>query len=164
MHYSFRFLAPALLTAVSLFGAHGPAASQVTIPITTAHNVLLLRADPSGNLNTIYFGEKLADSGEYKIVTGDAIDLLAAAYTPSGSRNLAEPALSVTHSDGNRSLDLRYVSHNVTKESADVSLVSINLKDPVYPVEVTLYYKVYDKEDVVEQWSRIVNREKGNPR
>ena len=162
MHYSLRSLAPALLTAVSLFGAHGPAASQVTIPITTAHNVLLLRADRSGNLNTVYFGEKLADSGEYKIVTGDALDLLAAAYTPSGSRSLAEPALSVTHSDGNRSLDLRYVSHNVTRQSADVSLVSINLKDPVYPVEVTLYYKVYDKEDVVEQWSRIVNKEKGN--
>src|SRR5882757_2560111 len=83
MHYSFHSLAPALLTAVSLFGAHSPAASQTTIPITTARNVLLLRADKSGNLNTVYFGEKLADSGEYEKVNGDALDLLAAAYTPS---------------------------------------------------------------------------------
>ncbi|HAL83058.1 MAG TPA: alpha-galactosidase, partial [Mucilaginibacter sp.] len=84
------------------------------------------------------------------------------AYTPSGSRNLAEPAITVTHADGNNSLDLKYVSHNVTKISDDVSLLSIVLKDPVYDFEVTQYYKSYFKNDVIEQWSVIKHHEKGN--
>jgi alpha-galactosidase len=36
------------------------------------------------------------------------------------------------------------------------------LKDPVYNFEVTLYYKSYFNEDVVEQWSSIKHGEKGN--
>ena len=35
------------------------------------------------------------------------------------------------------------------------------LQDEVYPVEVTLFFKTYAREDVVEQWSVIKNREKG---
>ncbi len=34
------------------------------------------------------------------------------------------------------------------------------MKDPVYPIEVTLYYKAYYKENVIEQWSVIVHHEK----
>jgi alpha-galactosidase len=72
---------------------------------------------------------------------------------PAGSRNLVEPAIQVMHVDGNTSLDLQYVSHNTKKTGDNISLTSVLLKDPVYPFEVTLYYKVYQKEDVVEQWS-----------
>ncbi|HEY4198009.1 MAG TPA: alpha-galactosidase, partial [Mucilaginibacter sp.] len=82
------------------------------------------------------------------------------AYTTSGARNLLEPAISVTHADGNKSLDLQYVSHAVTKISDDVSLLSINLKDSVYDFEVTLNYQTYFNENVTEQWSVIRHHEK----
>ncbi len=36
------------------------------------------------------------------------------------------------------------------------------MKDPVYAVEVTLFYKTYFQENVVEQWSVIKSEEK-NP-
>lgn len=141
------------------------AATQTTIPILSAHNALVLQTDPAGRLLTTYLGERLADANDYP-QTGasyrNAEDILSSAYTPAGSTSLAEPAIAVTHTDGNRSLDLRYVSHNTSAEGGSVTLTTITLKDPVYAVEVTLFYKVYVNEDVVEQWSRIVNHEKGN--
>ena len=142
--------------------------AQVIIPVITSHNAMLLQADKEGELKTIYFGKKLADQAEYNKIaqvyktSADYTGVLNSAYTSSGSRNLAEPAISVTHADGNRSLDLKYISHKVENIGNDVSLISILLKDPVYPVEVTLYYKLYYKEDVVEQWSVIRHHEKGN--
>ena len=143
-------------------------AQNVNISIETRNNALVLQADDKKNLNTIYFGKKLSSSDEYEIIpsqfkqSSEYTSVLNSAYTASGSKSLLEPAITVTHSDGNNSLDLRYVSHSVKKESDDVSLLSIILKDPVYDFQVTLYYKSYYKDDVVEQWSVIKHKEKGN--
>jgi alpha-galactosidase len=161
--------AAAILVAGCFFATTQPVHAQViTIPVETAHHAFLLQVDGEKNLSTVYFGKKLADAKEYNEVaamhkfSADYSGQLNSAYTTAGSRNLAEPAIAVTHTDGNMSLDLRYVSHQQTKIDADVSLLTVNLKDPVYDVEVTLYYKSYFKEDVVEQWSAIKNLEKGN--
>lgn len=153
-----------LLNAVSFQSE----AQSVTIPIETQNNALVLQTDSSKYLGTIYFGKKLSDNKEYKQVpnqfkqTPDYTGMLNSVYTPSGSRNLLEPALTVTHADGNNSSDLKYVSHEQKKISDNVSLLSIVLKDPAYNFTVTLYYKTYQKEDVVEQWSSIKHNEKGN--
>jgi alpha-galactosidase len=142
-------------------------AQKTVIPVETKTNALVMQADENKNLTTIYFGEKLARTQEYSQVPGtyrqanDYSGMLASAYTPAGSRNLLEPAITVVHADGNTSLDLRYESHKMQKIDDNVSLLSIELKDPVYPFWVTLYYKTYAQEDVVEQWSRIHHKEKG---
>lgn len=143
-------------------------AQNVNISIETRNNALVLQADDKKNLNTIYFGKKLSSSAEYEMIpsqykqSSEYTSVLNSAYTASGSKSLLEPAVAVTHADGNNSLDLRYVSHAVKKESDDVSVLSIILKDPVYDFQVTLYYKSYYKDDVVEQWSVIKHKEKGN--
>ena len=162
MKYFFRFafLSLCLLT-VQL-------KAQINIPIITRSNALVLQADDKKNLNIIYLGKKLASDVEYGQIGGqykqstEYTGVLNAAYTPSGSRNLLEPAINVSHADGNNSLDLRYVSHSEKKESNDVSLLSIVLKDPIYDFQVTLYYKSYFNDDVIEQWSVIKHKEKGN--
>jgi len=139
-----------------------------TIPVETSNNAVVLQADANKNLSVIYFGKKLGNAAEYDQIpaaykqTGDYTGQLNSAYTTSGSRNLMEPAITVTHADGNNSLDLKYVSHNLNKIDANVSLLSVVLKDPVYDFTVTLYYKTFFKEDVVEQWSVIKHKEKGN--
>jgi len=143
-------------------------AQTTLIPIETAGNALVLRVEPNKDLHTIYYGRRLSNTTEYALVSsvyrqpGDPSDLFNSAYTPSGSRNLIEPAISVTHADGNYSLDLRFVSQQISKISDDVSQLAILLKDPIYDFEVTLYYKSYFKEDVIEQWSAIRHHEKGN--
>ena len=138
-------------------------AQKVTLPIETANNTVVLQVDKDDYLKNIYFGKKLNDKNEYKLIAEiyRQSEMYNSAYTPSGSRNLLEPAISVTHADGNPSLDLKYVSHEVRKVSDDISLLSIRLKDPVYNFDVTLFYKTFYLEDVVEQWSVISNHEKG---
>jgi alpha-galactosidase len=119
-------------------------AQVVTIPVETRTNALVLQADEQKNLSIIYFGEKLLDASEYAKTasmhkpSSDYSAVLNAAYTPSGSRNLAEPAITVVHADGNTSLDLRYVSHATEAISDGVSLLSVTLKDPVYAFQVVL--------------------------
>src|ERR1035437_2649392 len=143
------------------------AANQVFIPIETAHNTLLLQTDADNRLLMTYFGPKLADINEYKLVSSQNNQndvnggVFNHAYTPAGTWNLVEPALRITHADGNISTELLYVSHKTEQTNENVKTVSILLADPVYKTEVILYFKTYIKEDVVEQWSVIRNNEKG---
>src|SRR5689334_13207912 len=117
----------ALLPAFVLLTAPGRSNAQPTlIPVETAGNALVLRVEPNKDLHTVYFGKRLASAGEYALVTSvyrqpsDPSGQFNAAYTPSGSRNLIEPAITVAHADGNYSLDLRFVSQQVTRVSDDV--------------------------------------------
>ncbi|WDF57418.1 alpha-galactosidase [Mucilaginibacter sp. KACC 22063] len=146
----------------------GVKAQQITIPVETETTALVLQATAGKDLNTVYLGQKLNNKADYDKVAAayeqpnDYSVLFNSAYTPSGSRNLLEPAISVTHADGNNSLELKYVSHNLTKVDDNVSLLTIKLKDPAYNFMVTLFYKSYYKENVIEQWSEISHLEKGN--
>jgi alpha-galactosidase len=158
-----------LLTVLFTFFVTGLVAQKNTIiPIETQHNAIALQVGADLRVATVYFGSKLKDTSEYKFVHqmyrrgDDYSGILNSAYTPAGSRNLVEPAIEVTHANGNTSLDLQYVSHAVEKSDANVSVTRLLLKDPAYALEVTLFFKVYFKEDVVEQWSVIRNMEKGS--
>jgi alpha-galactosidase len=158
-----------VLPALVLLIAPGRSNAQSTlIPIETANNALVLRVEANKDLQTVYYGRRLATGSEYALVpsvyrqSSDPSGVFNSAYTSSGSRNLIEPAITVTHADGNYSLDLKFVSQQLTRINEDVSLLAVVLKDPVYDFEVTLYYKSYYKEDVIEQWSMIRHHEKGN--
>jgi len=157
-----------LLSAITQVVSFGLYAQTATIPIETANNALVLQIEKNNDVNTVFFGKKLADPSEYSKVAAmykqmdDYTGQLNSSYTPSGSRNLLEPAITVTHADGNNSLNLSYVSHAVKKIGYNISLLSIRLKDPAYNFEVTLFYKSYFKEDVIEQWTEIRHSEKGN--
>ncbi|MDZ7607151.1 MAG: alpha-galactosidase [Cyclobacteriaceae bacterium] len=150
------------LTNVSLLMA------QTLIPIESANNALVLQTNKDKSVGIIYFGEKLKSAAEYAEIPGayrqaqDFSESLNNAYTPAGSKNLMEPAIIVTHADGNNSLDLHYVSHKKESVGDQVYLYTISLKDPVYPFEVNLLYKVYYANDVMEQWTSIRHSENGN--
>jgi alpha-galactosidase len=160
-------IVPTCLTAIALLIVTSKSfAQELSIPVETEHNALVLQVDKDKNLKMVYYGTKLSSSGEYQYIQNmykqpDDSGVLDDAYTPSGSTNLAEPAITVTHADGNKSLNLAYVSHLVTKIDDDVSLLTVTLKDPAYNFEVKLFYKTYYKEDVTEQWSVIKHQEKG---
>jgi alpha-galactosidase len=140
---------------------------ELIIPLKTQNTALVFKVNENQYLKIIYFGKKLQEDAEYGLIASqfklneDYSGMLNSAYTSSGSRNLAEPAISVTHADGNKSLDLKYVNHQIEEISNNVSILSITLKDPVYLFQVVLYYKFYKKEDVIEQWSIIEHSEKG---
>ncbi|WP_435356774.1 alpha-galactosidase [Emticicia sp. SJ17W-69] len=153
---------------VLLMGIFELKAQTITIPIETSQNALVLQTDKDNRLGIIHFGKKLSQSSEY-VTIGQSLKyndnnagIYNSIYTPSGSWSLVEPAFEVLHTDGNTSSELKYVSHQTQKIDENVSQTSILLKDPIYPVEVTLFFKTYAKENVMEQWSVIKNQEKGN--
>src|SRR6218665_2992762 len=119
--------------------------AQQIIAVKTKSNALVLQVTPGKEVNTIYLGEKLANDSDYSKIQGqfrqgtDYSGIYNAAYTASGSKNLLEPAITVTHADGNTSLDLLYVSHKTNTVGTGISQTEITLKDPVYPVEVHLF-------------------------
>ena len=155
-----------VFTLFFMFGAISLWAQKVTIPIATNSNMMLLQTDNDNRLMTVYFGKPLENENEFAAVSaGYNYDysnqgIYNSAYTPSGTWNLSEPAIQIKHADGNTSLELKYVSHKTEKIDANSSLTSIVLKDPVYPFEVTLFYKVWPKENVIEQWTEIKHNEK----
>ena len=83
------------------------------------------------------------------------------AYPQAGDGYVWEPALDVMHADGNTSTALRYVGIARTNESADVELTRIQLRDPAYPLEVALCFRIHREEDVIEQWTEIQHHEPG---
>lgn len=154
----------AVLFSAGLAPVYG---QQPSIPIETKSNALVLQVSPENYLDMVYFGKRLLDKAEYTRIAAAyrAVHNTSgynSAYTPAGSRNLLEPAIAVTHADGNKSLELKYVNFSTNKISDDVSLISINLKDSVYDFGVTLNYQTYYNEDVVEQWTVITPHEKGD--
>jgi alpha-galactosidase len=155
-----------LLGGVPQVAAQGATQAVTTIPITTESTALVLQTDASQRLNTVYFGPALAATGDYAGAAAqynfkDAnAGFYPNAYTPAGTWNLSEPALEVLHADGNPSLELHYVRHTVTQPDANSTLTRIVLRDPMYPVEVTLCYQTWTKENVLEQWTEIVHHEK----
>ena len=77
----------------------------------------------------------------------------------SGNEDYFEPAVAITHNDGNTSTYLYYVSSSTSPVEGGTQ-TTINLRDDKYPVDVTLHYVAYPKENVIKTWSEIKHQEK----
>ena len=80
-------------------------------------------------------------------------------YPQAGDGYVWEPALRVIHADGNTSTTLQFENIRRSKDESGRDLVRIQLRDPVYLLEVTLCFRADRDRDVIEQWTEIVNRE-----
>jgi alpha-galactosidase len=141
------------------FSSARPQTSQVPdilITVSTLNTDLVYKVNGrDGRLYQLYLGARLVNTSGLNQLR-DAGHL---AYATFGTDNLFEPAIRLTHNDGNPSLELKYVSHNTEKQDANITITRILLKDPEYPVEVTLNIKSFSAEDVLEQWVEIVQKE-----
>ena len=133
-----------------------------TISITTDHTQLVLQVNSQQRLCQTYLGERLSEQTDPSMLSMPQAGLSSScirgleAYPVMGTEDYYEPAFEIRHADGNPTSVLKYVRH-----SQQGDLTSIMLRDEVYPVEVTLYYKVYAREDIVQQWAEIRQEEKG---
>ena len=152
--------------AIGIAPCGSPAEGQV-IRISTNHTDLVLQVAENGRLYQTYLGEKLlheSDLEELDWAVHAASDGSVSkrgweVYSGSGNEDFFEPALAVTHNDGNASTWLYYVSSSTTTVVGGTQ-TDIVLRDSVYPVEVTLHYVAYPEEDVIKTWSEIVHQEK----
>ena len=144
------------------------------IRIETKNTALILKAGRNRQLYQAYLGTRLNCNSAYdalarentkSFVVNDGnplVDLRHLAYPTHGTENLFEPAIRLTHDDGNPSLELVYLSHTTLEKDDHTSETIIRLKDPQYPVDVTLHYKSFHDQDAIEQWVEIQHQEK-NP-
>lgn len=142
-----------LALAFTIFFLFGKAQTTKQIIIETKNASLILSIGANQRLTQSYFGKEISAADVIRFKGGREV------YLTAGMENQNEPAIRMVHADGNPSLELRYVSHTTGKKD-DVSTTDILLKDPEYPVEVIVHYKVYYDEDVFTSWSEINHHEK----
>jgi alpha-galactosidase len=143
-----------LLILSSTLALRGAAQTPLLIPVTTNNVELAFRVGNDGKLYQAYLGMKPNSPEDLKFNYQEH-----QAYVTSGTDNLFSPAIRVTHNDGNPSLELIYVSHDVEKTDANVTVTHIHLKDPQYPVEVILHIRAFGRENVFEEWTEIIHQE-----
>jgi alpha-galactosidase len=144
--------------------------AQKTFEISTKNNVLILETDKDNSVLLSYIGKKLKNKAEYPEIQSldkykpgsDDLFNKREAYIASGSLNLLEPALTVSHADGNKSTVLTFSRIEQKQIDQNRKLTSIVLKDVKYNFQVVLNYLAYFNEDVIEQWTQIIHKEKGN--
>ena len=141
-----------VLAAVAMTVA---AAAQVRV--TTPNTELVLKAEQGGEVTVQYFGGRLSDADFANIEAAGVANHNA--YPAYGFWCANEPALAVTHSDGNMSTVLRVEGVTQTVE-VGAQMTRILLKDTVYPLYVTVCYKAYQDVDMIETWTEIENKAK----
>ena len=122
------------------------------VVLQTKNTTMVLNVENGKQPQYVYYGTKLSsyDLQHLQTPTNGRMD----AYPVYGLNCPAEAALAMKHADGNMSTAV-YVAG--CDQQGDVT--RIILKDPVYPTTVTLYYKVYSDEDMIETWAEIQNGE-----
>ncbi len=142
-----------VIVTLLLFSFQSVAQVSKPIIIETKNTAIVLTVAGNQRLLQSYIGKKLSPTDYEQMKGGREV------YLTAGMENQFEPAIRIIHSDGNPSLELKYVSHKVTA-GIHSTKTTIILKDPVYPVEVVIHYVSYFNEDVIKCWSEIVHREK----
>lgn len=85
------------------------------------------------------------------------------AYLASGGNNYREPALRVTHSDGDLNTELAYITHKqVTSRDNNITQTVITMQDKKLPFIVDLIIRAYQQENVYTQHVEIRNNERKN--
>lgn len=146
----------AFLFALFAIAVQLTAQTETLVQVGTKNTDLIYKVGKDQRLHQIYLGAKLSNA--QTISTLPSVQHVA--YATFGTDNLFEPAVRITHNDGNPSLELNFVSSQVEKIDGNVSITHIKLKDPQYPVDVTLHLKSFFNEDVIEQWVEISHQEK----
>ena len=139
------------------------------VVVETRNTSLVLEVEKGKQPKYVYYGAKLSaqELAHLQLPRDGRME----AYPAYGLNAPAEAALAMRHADGNLSTALvcegyeqgRVVDEGVATlhaASAETMVTCITLKDPVYPVTVTLNYKAYVDEDVIEAWTEIKNGEK----
>ena len=141
--------------------------AQKTICVSTEKTDLVMQVSPKGRLYQVYLGDKLKNPSEYDNLRWDVYAASDGSvcqrghevYATSGAEDFFEPAVAVTHADGNMTTYLYFKSMEEKPLKGGMETI-ITLADKEYPLIVKLHYQSYYKENVIKVWSEISHQEK----
>lgn len=147
--------------SVFLLSAIAPA--QEIIRISTSCHEMVMAAWKDGPVHFLYWGEIVAgDDFAYqagKNYPDTESDMTPHIYPSYGGRHYLTPALHLTHSDGVLTTDLVYAGHAVNIIDDNRTETVVYLRDRIYPVNVSVCYLAYRKENVIAQSAVISHSE-----
>ena len=157
----------AVLSVVVALSAGATPADKKIIRIATDNTDLVLEVGPNNRLYQTYLGPKLRHEEDLSNLSwsqhagsdGSVSTRGWEVYSASGNEDFFEPALGVTHADGNMTTYLYYVDSSQESVPGGVH-TRINLRDDKYPVDVIVNYVAYPKENVIKTWTEISHQEK----
>jgi len=140
-----------LLMTAPLRAWHG----EVTV--TTPNTAMILHAVEGEDLRMDYYGASVADLRQLRDA-GDALNF--SALPAFGTVDMIHlPALQVQHANGDQNLDLHVTDYAVVNDGSAI-VHTFTMQDKLLPVTVRLFYKAYQKVDIIETWTEIIHTEK----
>jgi alpha-galactosidase len=125
------------------------------ISIRTKSTAMVFSEDPAQRLTQYYFGSSANAPTSYD----PSQDKQNMVYPGANSIFFDQPAIRLTHFDGNTSLDLALVGHETIQIRPGVQLLKLHLKDSYYPAYVTLCIRAYFDLDLFEEWAEFMHQE-----
>ena len=146
-----------ILLLFPLLGTLNAAAWSGNVSLETPNTMLILHAREGQDLRMAYYGPRVTSLQELR----DAgADLGASALPAFGTVDMVGlPALQVLHADGDLNLELKVDNYEVKAEPAAKTHI-FTMQDKLQPVTVKVFYKVYERVDIIETWTEITNAEK----
>jgi len=142
----------ALLTLMSMPAMAG------RVCLNTPNLSLVLDVENGRQPQYRYFGTRLKTADINNVATTMSGSMNA--YPAYGLDVTRDAAFAMTHHDGNMSTVLHVTGYDQTQDSKG-TLLTIHMKDPVYPTTVDLKYRAFKDVDMMETWTEITNKEKG---
>lgn len=158
-----------IISSLLLLSGSAAADERKTIRVSTDNTDMILQVNNNGRLYMVYLGDKLlnaadVDKFDWQVNTGSDGSVSSRgheAYMTSGGEDFFEPALAVTHADGDKTTYLYYKDSQTRAIDGGTETI-IHLADKKYPLEVTLHYAAYNRQNVIKAWSEIVHHEKSD--
>jgi alpha-galactosidase len=116
---------------------------------------MVFSEDPVQRLTQYYFGSAANAPTSYD----PSQDKQNMVYPGGNSIFFDQPAIRLTHFDGNTSVDLALVGHETIQIRPGVELLKLHLKDLFYPAYVTICIQAYSDLDLFEEWAEFMHQE-----
>ena len=127
------------------------------VRVETPNTVLILHADEGNDLCMDYYGSKVASLQQLRDA-GDALNF--SALPAFGTVDMIHlPALQVQHANGDQNLELRVTGFDTVNDGSAI-VYTFTMQDKLLPVTVKVFYKAYQKVDIIETWTEIAHQEK----
>lgn len=127
------------------------------VRVETPNTVLILHADEGNDLRMDYYGSKVPSLQQLRDA-GDAFNF--SALPAFGTVDMIHlPALQVQHANGDQNLELQVTGYSSVNDGNAV-VHTFTLQDKLLPVTVKVFYKAYQKVDIIETWTEIAHQEK----